>query len=135
MLHLRNTLGVNAPKIKKEKQELKTKLFINKTWNEKSIYKLDKRDLRFASYLSKISNLTTFKGLVTAIAHRRRVNIEKTPLAAYAHIYRMSVLLDFKKSSPRIQTLPCVFYGELTPAHHVISTVKARDRYLSASFR
>ncbi|GBM54841.1 hypothetical protein AVEN_54244-1, partial [Araneus ventricosus] len=39
--------------------------------------------------------------LVTAIAHRRRANREETPVAAYAHIYRMPVLFDFEKSSPQ----------------------------------
>ncbi|GBL83938.1 hypothetical protein AVEN_228406-1, partial [Araneus ventricosus] len=58
-----------------------------------------KRDLGFVTSSSYISTYTSLKGLVTAIAHRYRANREKTTLAAYAHIYHMSVLLDFKESS------------------------------------
>ncbi|GBN19357.1 hypothetical protein AVEN_154232-1 [Araneus ventricosus] len=67
---------------------------------------------RVVTYLSYISTYTSLKGLVTAIAYRHRANREETPVDAFAHIYCMSVLLDFKKSSHEDSNITLGFLTE-----------------------
>ncbi|GBN37063.1 hypothetical protein AVEN_134377-1 [Araneus ventricosus] len=59
-----------------------------------------------------LPDIVLYNKLVTAIAYRRCANREETPLASYAHIYRMSILLEFKKSSPEDSNITLVFLTE-----------------------
>ncbi|GBM13322.1 hypothetical protein AVEN_226303-1 [Araneus ventricosus] len=61
---------------------------MGKVFTHMIIYKLDKRDLGFVSYLVKYQLTSRLKEVISIdIAHGRRANREGTPVAAFAHQY------------------------------------------------